>query len=164
MAFVRAGIGIEHDHAAVVVPVGDIDLVRLRIDREARGIAEELRIVVPVRLPQLADLQQELACPGELERHMAVAGHPDVVPVIDPDAVFGGLPCQIKRIERDAVAAETRAGIKRHEAKRLGGCRANYLPGIDAQRVTEPGHFVRHADVDCAKRVLQKLGCFGHAR
>src|SRR5258708_39020447 len=68
------------------------------------------------------------------------------------------------RVERDAVATDARARIKRHEAEGFRGGRANHFPRVDAERIAEPRHLVRHADVDGAKSVFQKLGGFGDAR
>ena len=87
--FVRAGIRIEHHDALVRVAVGDVDLVRRRIDRHRRRLAEKFRVVAAVGLPQLADLQQELPLTGELDHHVAVAGDPHIALVIDEHPVFG---------------------------------------------------------------------------
>ena len=67
------------------------------------------------------------------------------------------------RIERDAMAANSGARIKRHEAERLGRRRTDYFPGVDAESITELGHLVRHADVYCSKRVFPKLRRLGNA-
>src|SRR5438093_12411557 len=74
------------------------------------------------------------------------------------------LPREIVRVERDAMTADARYGIKRHEAERLGRGGANHFPGVDVQRITKPRHFVRHADVDGAKSVLEQFGSLCYAR
>src|SRR5438132_937227 len=58
------------------------------------------------------------------------------------------------RVERDAVAADAGAGIKRHKAERL--CRSGLynFPGIDAERIAELGHFIRSANIYCSESAL----------
>jgi hypothetical protein len=45
MAFVGERGCIEHDDAAVAVTVGDINLVRVLVDRGFRGLAELCRVI-----------------------------------------------------------------------------------------------------------------------
>src|SRR6185436_12169238 len=66
-------------------------------------------------------------------------------------------------VERNAMAANSRAGIKRHEPERLGRGGPNHFPGVDVQRITQPRHLVCHADVHCAKSIFKELGSFGYA-
>ena len=74
------------------------------------------------------------------------------------------LPRQIMRIERDAMSADSRTRIERHETERLRRRRANDFPGVDIQRVTKAGHLVCHADVYRAKSIFQQLRGLGHTR
>ena len=75
-----------------------------------------------------------------------------------------GFPQKIMRIERNTMATDAGARIKRHEPEWFGRGRANYFPGVDVQRIAKPRHLVRHADINGAKCVLEKFGCFRHAR
>src|SRR5262245_59810223 len=68
------------------------------------------------------------------------------------------------RIKWNAMAANSRTRIERHEAERLGGSCANHFPRIDIQRITKPRHFVGHPDVYRAKSVFEQLGGFRDAR
>ncbi len=80
------------------------------------------------------------------------------------DAGFFTFPRKIKRIDGDAVAAEARAGIKRHEAERLGGGGIDDFPHIDIHARRHDGEFVDEADVDHAEGIFEQLDHFGHAR
>ena len=85
---VLAGRAVEHDHAAVAVAVGDVDLVVRRVDPDARRSAEQVRVGAAAGLLVLADRQQVLAFARELHHAMTVvAADPDEVVVIDEDAV-----------------------------------------------------------------------------
>src|SRR6266853_2874907 len=68
------------------------------------------------------------------------------------------------RVQRNTMSSNSRAGIKWHEAERLGRCRANHFPGVYVQGVAETRHLVSHADVDGAKSILKELRGFGNAR
>ena len=74
------------------------------------------------------------------------------------------LPRQVERVDRNAVAAEARARVERHEAERLGRRRVDDLPHVDA----EPSHIsaisLTSADVDRAERVLEQLDHLGDLR
>ena len=74
------------------------------------------------------------------------------------------LPRQVERVDRDAVAAEARAGIERHEAERLGRGGVDHLPDVDVQPVAHQRQLVDEADVDGAERVLEQLDHLGDAR
>ena len=78
-------------------------------------------------------------------------------------AVFAGFPREIKRIDRDAVAAESRAGIEGHETEglRLGG--VDDLPHVDVHGGIDDLEFVHQGDVDAAEGVLEELGGLGDA-
>ena len=57
------------------------------------------------------------------------------------------LPQQVVRIARDAVAADADAGVERHEAVRLRGCRRDDLVELEAERQGRRLHLVRERDV-----------------
>ena len=91
MPLVGAGIGVEHDHPAVAVAVRHEHFVRRRVDGNARGLVDVLRVVASAGLAVLPDLEQELSGVGELQDVrvlVAVPRQPHVVFVIDVDAVF----------------------------------------------------------------------------
>src|SRR5438034_4988552 len=75
-----------------------------------------------------------------------------------------GFPRKVMRIKRDTMTADSRSRIEGHKAERLGSGGADDLPGVDVERVTKPGHLVRHADVYGTKCILEKLGRFGDSR
>ena len=96
-------------------------------------------------------------------RHLAV----DVAGQLDEarlDAGLLGLPRKIERIDGNAVAAQAGAGIKRHEAERLGGRGVDHFPHVDAHAVAHQRDFVHQADVDHAERVFEQLHHLRHAR
>ena len=105
-ALERAGIGVEHDDPAVAVAVGDHRLVRLLHDLHVRRLVEVRRVLVALALVAHPDLLDELALARELEQHVVgsrrhpdlhvrvVAADPDVVLVVDVDAVLGVRPLQ----------------------------------------------------------------------
>ena len=72
------------------------------------------------------------------------------------------LPREVERVERDAVAAEARARIKRLETVRLRLGGLDDLPDVDAHAVADDGHFVCKADVDVAVGVFEQLLHFRH--
>jgi hypothetical protein len=57
----RERVGVEHDHAAVAVAIGHVDLVRHRIDRQVRRLAQVARIGAAAVRARLAELLQELS-------------------------------------------------------------------------------------------------------
>lgn len=67
------------------------------------------------------------------------------------------LPAQIIGVERDAVAAETGAGIERLEAVGLAFGRVDHFPDVDAHPVAENGKLIDEADVHVAVGVLEDL-------
>src|SRR2546430_6547841 len=67
VALVGARPGIEDDDAVVLVPVRHEELVRRGIHRDVGGAAEMRGVVVAAGRVRLADLQQELPVPRELE-------------------------------------------------------------------------------------------------
>ena len=117
MADVLAGRGIDDDHAAIAVAVGDVHAVVGRIDRDVGGQIELRRavaaavLVVAVRPlgARTADHHHELAVLGEFQDHAvgavgrrpgravriavgAVAAEIDEAVVVDEDAVLAGRP------------------------------------------------------------------------
>lgn len=65
------------------------------------------------------------------------------------------LPCQVKWINRDTVAAEPGAGVERHETKRLGFGRLDDFPNVDAHGVVDNLELVDQSDVDRSKDVFE---------
>src|SRR6185503_14453776 len=61
------------------------------------------------------------------------------------------LPSQVKRINRNAVTAQTRAGIKWHETKRLGLCSIYDFPNVNTHGRVNDLEFVDERDVHTAK-------------
>ena len=95
-------------------------------------------------------------------RHLAV----DVSGQLDKtrlDAGLLGFPGEIKRIDRNAVAAQARARIERHESERLGGRGVDHFPDVDAHAIAHQRHFVDQADIDHAEGVFEQLHHLGHA-
>ena len=91
MALVLAGVGVEDRHPAVAVAVGDVHLVGLGVDVDLGRLAEVGEVVAAFPLAVPADLQQELAVASELQDVgvvAAAAAEPDVVEVVDEDAVL----------------------------------------------------------------------------
>src|SRR2546426_8862896 len=91
VALVGAGVGVEHDDAAVAVAVGNKHLVGLVIHGDACRPAQVRCVVAVDGHATLADLEQKLSVPGELEDlavAVAVTGEPDIVPGVNGDAVL----------------------------------------------------------------------------
>ena len=59
------------------------------------------------------------------------------------------------------MAAEAGAGIKRHEAERLGARGGDGIPDVNVQRGINALEFVDQRDVDAAKNIFQQLCRFG---
>ena len=97
MALVFAGLGVEHDHTAVAIAVGDVNLVCIRVDPDARGATQVLGVVAATALFGSADLQQELAILRELQHvrvTRAVAADPDMALVVDVDTMLVRRPLE----------------------------------------------------------------------
>ncbi len=62
------------------------------------------------------------------------------------------------------MPAEPRPGVERHEAERLGACRLDHLPDVDAHGVEDHLELVDQGDVDGAEDVLGELDRLGHRR
>ena len=71
-------------------------------------------------------------------------------------SVLTGLPSQVKRVNRDAVAAE--AGVERHESERLGFRCIDDFPDVDSHGAVHCLEFVDQGDVDAPKSVFEELG------
>ena len=91
VALVLAGVGIEDDHPPVAVAVGDVDLIGLGVDADVGRAAQARRVVAAAQRAGTADLEEERPVAGELEHlpvAVAVAADPDVVEVVDENAVL----------------------------------------------------------------------------
>ena len=77
--------------------------------------------------------------------------------------VLARLPRQIKRVDRDAVPAQSWAGVERHETERLGLGRFDDFPDVDAHRGINHLQLVHQRDVDAPENVFQQLGGLGCA-
>src|SRR5262249_16153249 len=67
MTSVRAGLAVEYDDPAIAITVRYEPLIGLRIHHDAGRTAEILRIVAPVVLAALADLQEKAPASRELQ-------------------------------------------------------------------------------------------------
>src|SRR5262249_42396550 len=76
-------------------------------------------------------------------------------------AIEAHLPGQVERIDGDAVPADARPGVERHEAEGLGGSSVGDLPGADVQAPTHEGELVGQGDVHVPEDVLVELGELG---
>src|SRR5262249_22676706 len=95
----RSGGGIEHDHPAITIAVGDEYLVRFRDDERVGGTLHALGVRVSAAFVVAAQLKQELSFRCELQQHVVgslgercrrgtAAADPDVVFVVDEDTVL----------------------------------------------------------------------------
>src|SRR5207302_6350795 len=113
---VLAGVGVEHDHAPIAVAVGNKHLVGLRIYGNAGRPAQMLGVVAVGGHAAVADLQQKLSVLGEFQDlpvAIAVAGQPDVVLVINSDAMLAAAGTSI------AIAPPLgRAGLALHVCRK----------------------------------------------
>ena len=118
VALVGTGVRIEDDDAAIAVPVGHVDLVRLGIHHHRGRLVEVLQIVavrpavVPRSLPAVrlvaADLHDERAVFVELQDpavFLTVAAGPDEPLVIDMQPVLGLRPVALPPGIRDLAAS-----------------------------------------------------------
>src|SRR5205814_1439951 len=91
MPLVGAGVGVEHDDAAIAVTIGNKHFVRLVIHGDAGRPAQVRGVVAVDGHAAPADLQQKLSVLAELENlavAVAVTGEPDVVPGVNGNAVL----------------------------------------------------------------------------
>src|SRR5258708_25741936 len=64
---------------------------------------------------------------------------------------FPGFPRKGKRVDRDAVSAETRSGIERMKAERLGRSGRDDLPDVESHAQAEQLPFINQIDVEPAR-------------
>src|ERR1035437_4559946 len=97
----------------------------------------------------------------DIFRHRAVdfAGQLDEAGVY---AELAGFPCQIERIDRDAMAAEAGSGVERSEPEGFGGGGADHFPDIYVHGIGHDLQLVDQADVHRAEDVFEQFGEFGH--
>ena len=130
----RAGVHVEHDHSLVAVTVGHERLVRGRVYRDLCDAPEIHGIVAALVHLRLAELQQELPGAGKLQDvrvgHI-VAADPDVVHVVDGDAVIRRGP--VVAVARTAPRAhEIARGVELEHRRRNGAALAGgvFLPAL----------------------------------
>ena len=139
-------------------------------------VRRRLAVVVDVRLvrepehedtralERLAILVESLGhLPDHVTRHLRV-DLPRQLDEARKGSVLGRLPGEIEGIERDAVAAQPRSRVERHEAERLGLRRLDHLPDIDTHPAERHLQLVDESDVDRAEDVLEELARLRHAR
>ena len=63
----------------------------------------------------------------------------------------------VVRVEGDAVTADARAGVERHETVGLGSRGVDHLPGVDAHPLEDEGHLVDESNIDVSEDVLDHL-------
>ena len=78
-------------------------------------------------------------------------------------SILARFPGEIKRIDRNTVSPEARAGIERHVAKWFGFSGVDHFPNIDIHGRINSLQLVHERDIDAAKNIFQKLGGFGRA-
>ena len=88
---------------------------------------------------------------GELDEAEALAES-----ALDP-------PREVRRVDRQAVAADTRAGREAHVAERLRRGGVDRRPDVDAEVAREHRELVDERDVDVPERVLEQLHQLGFA-
>ena len=123
---VLAGVGVEDDDAAVAVAVGHVDLVGLGVDADVGRAAQARGVVAAAQRAGAPDLQQERPVARELQDlpvTLPIAADPDVVEVVDEDAVLlvgplvavaGAAP----GLDDVALLVELDDGRRRHAALR----------------------------------------------
>src|SRR5215475_7637402 len=95
MPFVLAGICIEHDHAAVAVPVGNVDFVGFRLRHDLCRPPEVLQVVASVLNALFTELEKKLALLVELENLsvlVTVSADPNIAFVINRNSVVALRP------------------------------------------------------------------------
>ncbi len=144
---------LHQPHRRAFAHVGDVLLVGHAHQQDLRPVQPAPRGVV-----------HHLAQPRDhMGRHRGV----DLARKLDEargHAVFPRLPGEVERVDRDAVPAQTGAGIEWHEAEGLGGRRVDHLPDIDAHGVVDQLQLVDESDVDGAEDVLGDLHGLGRLR
>src|SRR5438874_8880185 len=71
--------------------------------------------------------------------------------------ILARFPGEIKRIDRNAMPAQSWAGIKRHETKRFCFRRFDYFPDVNAHRGIDHLQFVYQRDIYAAKNVFEQF-------
>lgn len=77
------------------------------------------------------------------------------------NAVFAGLPGEVKGVDGNAMATEAGAGVKGGVAKGFGGGGADDFPDIKSHAIGHHFHLIDKTDVDGAIDVFEELGEFG---
>ena len=70
------------------------------------------------------------------------------------------LPSEVEGIDRNTMATEAWPRIEWHVTERLGGCRIDYVPYVDAHRGVNNFQFIHQGDVDRPKDILGQLDGF----
>ncbi len=162
------------DGDAAMVEVGDVSVVVGHLSApppeklnyvERRGLPDVINVAL-VSNPAHENLRAlHRPAPvveriGHLDRNEFGHGRVDLVGELDEArVVFQGLelPRKVQRIDRNAVPAQTGAGIEGHETEWLAGRGVDDLPGIQSKAAAHHGDLVDQADVDRAEGVLQQL-------
>ena len=76
--------------------------------------------------------------------------------------MLAGQPCEIERIDWDAVAAQAGPWIERLKAERLCLRGINHFPDVDAQSVVKDLQIVDQRDVDRAIRIFKDFAGLGN--
>ena len=153
------GIVIGHFCAEGLEAVEQLESGRLAhvVDVRLVGETKEKDAAAFHRFPCLVERNHGLVHDVFGHRAVDLAGELDEAGV---DAEFLGFPGEVEGIDRDAMAAEAGAWIKRREAEWLGGGGADDLPDIDAHGIGDDFEFVDEANVDGPVNVFQQLGKF----
>ena len=96
----------------------------------------------------------------DVARHREVDVAGDLDEPVD-EVELAGAPGEVVRVDRDAVAADARAGPERHEPERLGRRGVDDLPDVEAHPLAQQRELVDERDVDVAEDVLEQLGELG---
>src|SRR6185503_2604609 len=80
------------------------------------------------------------------------------------EARLAGFPREVEWIHGDAMPAQARTGIERHEPEGLRGGRVDHFPDVDVHLGGHEGNLVHEADVDAAERVFEELHHLGDLR
>ena len=128
VALVGAAAGIEHDYAAVLIAIGDIEFLRRFVDHHVGGAAKLAGGIRAARRAGLADLLQEFSLRRKFQNLMVfliIAGEPYIARPIDEDAVLALRP--VVALARSSPGGqEISLGIKlQHRWRGLAafGCR-----------------------------------------
>ena len=127
-----SGIGVEHDHPAIDIAIGHEQFIGRRVvDRPGRVI-EIGGVQAALALRRLADLHQEFAVGGEFQALIvvlavlgvaAIAADPDIVVIVDGDAMFLGRPVELGALGiahgKGAAPAADEFSVGREDRDRL---------------------------------------------